>query len=70
VVRHVARSSSSQSESDHVDSDSCNVDNNVKTVKKSVAGGQNVIKSTDTENDFPTTDFNNDDELNDFRIKD
>lgn len=65
VVRHVARSSSSQSESDHVDSDSCNVDNNVKTVKKSVAGGQNVIKSTDTENDFPTTDFNNDDELND-----
>ncbi|CAG2235798.1 KIF2_24 [Mytilus edulis] len=67
VVRHVARSSSSQSESDHVDSDSCNIDTNAKTVKPATASGQNVpvIKSTDTENDFPTTDFNNEEELND-----
>ncbi|XP_052102725.1 uncharacterized protein LOC127736191 [Mytilus californianus] len=67
VVRHVARSSSSQSESDHIDSDSCNIDTNAKTVKPATASGQNVpvIKSTDTENDFPTTDFNNEEELND-----
>lgn len=66
VVRHVARSSSSQSESDHVDSDSCNIDHSKPHVKV-VTNSQNVpvVKSTDTENDFPTTDFNNEDELND-----
>lgn len=77
VVRHIpprptpdpVRSSPQQqqrhledSESDHTDSDSCNVSEkrNVKTIPDVP-----VIKSTDTDNDFPTTDFNNEIELND-----
>ncbi|XP_062577670.1 uncharacterized protein LOC134239507 [Saccostrea cucullata] len=49
------------SDSDHTDSDSCNV-----SEKRNVKTNRNVpvVKSTDTDNDFPTTDFNND-ELND-----
>lgn len=50
------------SDSNHTDSDSCNV-----SEKRNVKPSRDihVIKSTDTENDFPTTDFNNEVELND-----
>lgn len=59
----------SPSESDHTDTDSCNVTNpaNLKT-GMAQAGRQHlasVMRSTDTEFDFPTSDFNNLDEIND-----
>ena len=55
----------SPSESDHTDTDSCNATNPTYTLvtRAGHRGGQPVtapvIKSTDTEFDFPTSDFNN-----------
>ena len=50
------------SDSGHTDSDSCNVSEKRKVKTKTDIP---VIKSTDTENDFATTDFNNEVEMND-----
>ncbi|KAL3867065.1 hypothetical protein ACJMK2_044298 [Sinanodonta woodiana] len=68
VVRHIASSkpnvSSNSESSDQTDTDSCNItgprnkNNNTNT-------NIPVVKSTDTDNDFPTTDFNNEEEMND-----
>ena len=52
------------SSSDHTESDSCNVPEARINEKRAEANAP-VIKSTDTENDFPTSDFNNEAEMND-----
>ncbi|KAK3098721.1 hypothetical protein FSP39_022400 [Pinctada imbricata] len=53
-----------ESSSDHTDSDSCNIPE-PKPANIRAESNVPVVKSTDTENDFPTTDFNNEDEMND-----
>ncbi|KAK3606223.1 hypothetical protein CHS0354_037895 [Potamilus streckersoni] len=71
VVRHMANSrpnvSSNSESSDQTDTDSCNItgprnkNNNTDVTNTNIP----VVKSTDTDNDFPTTDFNNEEEMND-----
>lgn len=56
----------SPSESDHTDTDSCNVTH--QTLKLGAGAGERrntVAGSMDTEFDFPTSDFNNPEEFND-----
>ncbi|XP_005100746.1 uncharacterized protein LOC101848438 [Aplysia californica] len=61
----------SPSESDHTDTDSCNVTNPTYTLTSRPRGRQlPVAQSTDTEFDFPTSDFNNVDDFNDLNRTD
>lgn len=55
----------SPSESEQTDTDSCNVTHSVNTNTRNLARHAPVMKSTDTEFDFPTSDFNNIDDIND-----
>ncbi|CAG5129394.1 unnamed protein product [Candidula unifasciata] len=55
----------SPSESDQTDTDSCNVTHPVSTVARTSNRFIPVTRSTDTEFDFPTSDFNNIENIND-----
>ncbi|GFO33259.1 kinesin-like protein [Plakobranchus ocellatus] len=56
----------SPSESDHTDTDSCNVTHPTYKVGAELAERKNAVAgSMDTEFDFPTSDFNNPEEFND-----